>query len=335
MLTGIIWAVLAGVMLGFYALPEKYTKDFAYANTWGMFFLLNLIIVPVISCFTMINDFGGVLASVAAEPGVLVTMALASILWGVGVLLWSRAINFIGVSLGFSIFIGVVILVGSLLPFIVKGLPNEEALMYILAGLVVVLAGIIFNGRAGIIRQGGDEVEGGNKNMLMGITIAVVGGVLATGFSLANAVGGEPIKKAVVEAGNPEWMAAVAVMFVIYVSGAVFVLPYFIFRLTKRNLWGNFKTSAIMTNLGLTGTMAILNFAASVAFSYAAFTLGKAGGTVGYAIFNTTSVLVAVLSGLAAKEWLSAPNKAKRSLYMALLFMILGVLCIAVGNSFA
>ena len=42
--------------------------------------------------------------------------------------------------------------------------------------------------------------------------------------------------------------------------------------------------------------MAILNFAASVAFAYAAISLGEVGDSVGYAIFNTVSVAVALLT---------------------------------------
>ena len=34
MLIGILWALLAGLMLGLYALPAKYTKDFREENTW-------------------------------------------------------------------------------------------------------------------------------------------------------------------------------------------------------------------------------------------------------------------------------------------------------------
>ena len=53
MITGIIWAVIAGVMLGLYALPEKFTKDFSFENTWGMMFFINLIIVPLIAGFAL------------------------------------------------------------------------------------------------------------------------------------------------------------------------------------------------------------------------------------------------------------------------------------------
>lgn len=33
MIEGIIWAVFAGIVLGLYALPEKFTREFKFENT--------------------------------------------------------------------------------------------------------------------------------------------------------------------------------------------------------------------------------------------------------------------------------------------------------------
>jgi L-rhamnose-H+ transport protein len=263
-------------------------------------------------------------------------MSVAALAWGIGVMLWGKAINYIGLSLGFSIFIGTVILVGSLLPFLVDGLPPTNAFLTILAGLVVVLIGIIANGRAGMTRQKDEQeaLETSNTQTAMstGILIAVGGGLLATGFSYANAAGRPAIHAASQEMGNPEWVTAVVVMFVIYVAGALFVMPYFLYQLNKKGFWSKFKTPAFSKNLLLTSLMAILNFAASVTFAYAAYQLGKAGNTVGYAIFNTVCVAVAILTGLFTGEWLKASSKAKNFLYIGLAAMVLGVVIIALGN---
>lgn len=333
MLAGIIWAIAAGIMLGLYALPEKFTKEFEFENTWGTFFTTALFIVPLIVGFALIKEFGQVLAEIPTD--ILIKMGIASILWGVGVMFWGKAINYIGLSLGFSIFIGTVILVGSLLPFIVDGLPQTNVLITILAGILVVLLGIIANGSAGIQRQKdeGDTDSGKKSNMGLGIVIAVGGGLLATGFSYANAVGRPSILEAVVAHGNPEWMTAIAVMFVIYIAGGLFVTPFFIIELSRKKLWGKFRTAFIGRNLTMTSTMAILNFSASAVFAYAAFSLGSAGNTVGYAIFNTISVVVAIIGGLMTREWVKASAKAKTYLYLGLAALIIGVLVIAVGNS--
>lgn len=334
MIEGIIWAIFAGVTLGLYALPEKFAKDFAFENTWGMMFTINMFLVPIMAGFMLINDFGGVLAAIPTD--VLVKMAIASILWGIGVMMWGKAISHIGLSLGFSIFIGTVILVGSLLPFLVDGLPAQNQFLTILAGIAVVLIGVISNGRAGMQRQKDEGNEESVKgSMGAGISIAVVGGLLATGFSYANAVGRPIIHEACQAAGNTEWVTSVGVMFVIYVAGGIFVVPYFIAQLSTKKLWGKFSTPALGKNISMTALMGILNFAASALFAFAAFKLGSAGNTVGYAIFNTVCVAVAIISGLITGEWTRASSKSKTALYMGLAFMIGGVIIIALGNSLA
>lgn len=334
MIAGIFLAVLAGITLGLYALPEKFTKGFEFENTWGMMFTINMFVVPLIAALLLINNFGSVLSAIPAD--VLLKMAVASILWGIGVMMWGKAINHIGLSLGFSLFIGTVILVGSLLPFLVDGLPPTDQFMTILAGIFVVLIGVIFNGKAGMQRQADEGTKSTMKgSMGAGIAIAVVGGLLATGFSFANAVGRPVIHEASVAAGNPEWVTAVGVMFLIYVFGGLFVIPYFIVQLSSKKLWQKFNTPFLGKNATLTTTMAVLNFTASALFAYAAFKLGSAGNTVGYAIFNTVCVVVAIVSGLITREWVKATPKARLYLYLGLLSMVVGVLIIAVGNRMA
>ena len=151
MIEGILLAIGAGLMLGLYALPEKFTKDFKFENTWGLFFMLTMFLVPIVASVFLINDFSTVFASVPTD--ILLKMMAASFLWGIGVMMWGKAINHIGLSLGFSLFIGTVILVGSVLPFVVEGLPETNAFMIILAGILVVLFGVIFNGKAGLLRE--------------------------------------------------------------------------------------------------------------------------------------------------------------------------------------
>ncbi|PWJ58029.1 L-rhamnose-proton symport protein RhaT [Dyadobacter jejuensis] len=336
MLEGVLLAVLAGVLLGLYALPEKFTKGFKFENTWGLFFLINMLIVPFIAMAMLMNGPSEILAAVPSD--VLLKMAFASVLWGIGVMLWGKAINYIGLSLGFSLFIGTVILIGSLLPFMVEGLPPSNVFMTILVGILVVLIGVMANGKAGLLRQkdekaGQESLEG--SSMLTGIFIAVGGGVLATGFSYANAVGRPIIHHASQMAGNAEWVTALAVMCVIYVCGGIPITIYFLYQLSKNKQWTSFRTSHLGPNVLLISIMAVFNFAASILFAFAAFKLGSSGNTVGYAIFNTVCVAVAILSGIFTGEWNRAGAGAKKFLYAGLAFMIIGVVIIALGNGLA
>lgn len=340
MIEGIIWAIFAGLMLGLYALPEKFTKDFKFENTWGLFFMLTMFLVPVVASLGLIKGFGEVFGAVSAD--ILWKMAGASFLWGIGVMMWGKAINHIGLSLGFSLFIGTVILIGSILPFLVDGVPESKAFMTIMAGIVVVLLGVIANGKAGLIREA-DEVAAKDAkidnskqgSMLTGIMIAVVGGLLATGFSYANAVGRPPLHEAAQAAGNADWVTAVAVMFPIFISGGIVMAVYFGWQLSQKKAWGSFKTPHFTKNFGLILIMAIFHYAASAVFAYAAFKLGNVGNTVGYAIFNTASVATAILSGIVTGEWIQASSRAKNYLYLGLACMVVGIIIVAVGNGLA
>ena len=269
MMAGVVWALLAGVMLGLYALPEKYTKDFKYENTWGLFFILTMFVVPIIASIVLLGGFD-VFGMVDAS--IIWKMAVASVLWGTGVMMWGKAINHIGLSLGFSLFIGTVILVGSIIPFFVGGLPAMNVFATILAGLAVVLAGVVMNGKAGLVREqdekdAGKEADETKGSMLTGIIIAVVGGLLATGFSFANAVGAGPLGEAVAELGLAPWKTAVAVMFPIFISGGIIMGLYFVQQLSQKKLWGEFKTPRFAPNFFLIFIMAFFHYAASALFA--------------------------------------------------------------------
>ncbi|VGO23477.1 L-rhamnose/proton symporter RhaT [Pontiella sulfatireligans] len=331
---GVLWALLAGVMLGLYALPEKYTKDFKYENTWGLFFILTMFVVPVIASIVLLGGFD-VFGMV--DSSIIWKMAVASVLWGTGVMMWGKAINHIGLSLGFSLFIGTVILVGSVIPFFVAGLPATNVFGTIMAGLVVVLAGVVMNGKAGLAREqdekdAGKERDESKGSMLKGIIIAVVGGLLATGFSFANAVGAGPLGEAVSELGLDAWKTAVAVMFPIFISGGIVMGLYFIQQLSQKKLWGDFNTPRLIPNFFLIFIMAFFHYAASAMFAFAASKLGASGNTVGYAIFNASCVITAIMSGIVVGEWKSASSKAKGFLYAGLACMVVGIVIIAVGN---
>ena len=356
MLIGVLWALLGGLMLGLYALPGKYTKDFKFENTWGLFFMLTMFVVPLIATFTLMQGVGEVYSQVSTTT--LAIMVVSSFLWGCGVMMWGKAIHHIGVSLGFSLFIGTVIFIGSILPIVIdvsknglsEGLPPTTTLVLILLGIGVVLLGIVFNGKAGLVRERDEasqktdgeekgENEGPRKSMAAGIAIAVVGGLLATGFNVANTVGNAPNKLgvlndagdpkgimeiAITEAGNPGWMVALGLMLPIFLSGGVIMAGYFGWQLTSKKAWGSFKTPSFGRNFVLIFIMAFFHYAASAAYAFgqSRFELGP---VVVYAIFNTTCVVVAVVGGIVTREWVNASSQARKTLYAGLACMVLGV----------
>lgn len=355
MLIGIAAALLAGAMLGLYALPGKFTSDFEEENKWSLFFVLTMFAVPLVATFGLMQDVGAIYSEI--DSGILITMIVSSFLWGVGVMMWGKAIDHIGLSLGFSLFIGTVILVGSILPLGIaisegKPLPSTPALIAILTGIAIVLMGVLSNGKAGLAREAdevalrvaedlsasedsdaGDSEAAKPKSYALGIFIAVFGGLLATGFNVAFIYGAGPLGDAVKANGNPGWMTALAVMLPVFLSGGVVMTFYFLFQLSKKKAWGKFKTPAFGKNFFLILIMAVFHYAASAMYAFAADSLGANGPVVVYAIFNTTCLVVAVVSGILTGEWSKASPAARRWLNVGLACMIVGVLVLAFGQT--
>ena len=58
MIIGVLWALLAGLMLRLYALSSKHTKEFKFENASGRFFLLTMFVVPLVATFTVMKGVG-------------------------------------------------------------------------------------------------------------------------------------------------------------------------------------------------------------------------------------------------------------------------------------
>ena len=58
MLVGIAWTLFAAVLLGTFALPVKYVKNYKWENTWGSFFLFAMFVVPVGFSAIMLDGLG-------------------------------------------------------------------------------------------------------------------------------------------------------------------------------------------------------------------------------------------------------------------------------------
>ena len=112
---GIAWLTLAATFLGTFALPSKYVKDYAWENTWGAFFFIGMIIVPLAFAGLAIDGLWATYREVA--PAVIFGVVALGFLWGCGFCCWGYGLAMVGLSLGYSLTMGTMALVGSMLPF--------------------------------------------------------------------------------------------------------------------------------------------------------------------------------------------------------------------------
>lgn len=336
---GIFWALLAAVMLGFYALPSKYVKNYTVDNTWGGFWLLAMFIVPVLSTLVLVKNLGDTYSQVSS--GVFVSIILLSILWGIGNLLWGISISRIGMALGFSLLIGITTLVGSILPFLMGGMDKlgTSGGMVILAGIFVIMLGIVANGKAGLLREKHENSNSPDKKensaMKTGIIMCVVGGLCAAGFNLSYHVAdniGHIGAISQEQFGNPPWIARLAVMLPSFIGSGIATVLFFIYQLSRNKTLGNFSAKGSLNNVILLLVMAVVYCASLIIYGLGAYKLGELGTSVGFAIFQTGCIMVANLLGIFTGEWKQAGKQSKNWLYSGLGLMSLGIIVVAWGN---
>ncbi|MGM8362057.1 L-rhamnose/proton symporter RhaT [Flavobacterium sp. ARAG 55.4] len=337
MIIGFFWVLLAAIMLGFYAFPTKYIKEFDVENTWGSFWLLAMFIVPSLASIFLVN---GLINTYTQVPiSVFISVFFLSVLWGVGNLLWGISISRIGMALGFSLLIGVGTLVGSILPFFMGNIEQLKTTggLVIVVGIIIIMLGIFFNGKAGLLREA-NELTGtdiSNKNMKSGIIMCVVGGICAAGFNLAYHVAdtiGQIGEISQNQYGNSPWIARLAVMLPSFIGSGIVTVSYFVYQLRKGKSWVKFSGSSSPKNIILIVSMALIYVTSLIIYGLGAYKLGTLGTSVGFAVFQTGCIMVANLLGLFSGEWSSAGDKSKRFLFSGLSMMTIGILFIAYGN---
>ncbi len=339
-LMGIGWAMLGAVFLGTFALPSKYIKNYAWENTWGAFFLFAMFVVPVGFAALVVKDLW---AGYAGVSGTVIFGVLAlSFLWGCGFCCWGYGLARLGLSIGYSLTMGTMALVGSMVPFFLgnAAMATKVPGMIVIGGILVCILGVGINGYAGLQREKSmaaarKEQNQPPRNVPLGIFICVLAGVLSSGLNIAfhvgNNVGGIAAKSEAL--GNPAWLASLSTWTLVFLGGMISSVGYSVILLTKNRSWKGFATAGSGLNLFLALLMAVGHFACIFFYGIGGWVLGALGTSVGFAIFQSGSLLLGNGLGVFTGEWKGSSAASRRWLMIGLAVLILGIVIVSYGNA--
>ena len=344
MMIGIGWTMLGAVFLGTFALPSKYIKNYQWENTWGAFFFFGMLVVPVgFACLAV----DGLWAGYADVPGLVIFGVMAlSFLWGCGFCCWGYGLSLLGLSIGYSLTMGTMALVGSMVPFFLGNAEMALTLpgMVVIGGILVCIIGVALNGYAGLLRekslaaveaQAGVEAEK-RKNVLLGLFVCVLAGVLSSGLNIAFHIGNNVGKIAEIsetQFGNAPWLAGLSTWTLVFLGGMISSVGFSFILLCKNNTWKTFAVEGSGKNLLLVLVMAVGHFACIFFYGIGGWKLGPLGTSVGFAIFQSGSLLIGNGLGLFTGEWKGASRLSKCWLATGLATLILGIVVVSVGNA--
>ncbi|MDP3180468.1 MAG: L-rhamnose/proton symporter RhaT, partial [Bacteroidota bacterium] len=208
-LLGIIFHTLGGGASGSWYMPYKWVRKWRWEVYWITGGIFSWLIMPMLAVVLTIPDWQGILQT--TQGRIILNTYIMGLLWGIGGLTYGLAIRYLGMSLGNSVLLGITSIVGSLglpilrnIPGIAEIIPDGLSLTdlfsttggrIVLLGIVILLVGIIFSGRAGIRKDHdlGKNKEGVNSDFKLskGLMIAIVSGVLSAFFSFGIDAGKE------------------------------------------------------------------------------------------------------------------------------------------------
>ena len=315
---GIGLVLLAGVMAGDCMLPLKFNQKWRWENTWLIFSLVSLLLLPWILALSLVHHlfwtYSGLSASQLAVP------ILFGAGWGIAQVLFGISIQRLGLALAYAIVVGLGTLLGTLVPLFVqhRAQVGRALLIQVLAGIVMMLVGIALSAWAGQVREHRQEATAATSPLgqyKAAVLLALLCGILAPMLNYSFAFG-QDIAVAAVRLGNPEVRAAYAVWPIGLAGGLIPNIGYSLYLLRRNRTGALFQS--ISPDAFRAILMAILWMGAFALYGMSATFLGRFGTSIGWGLFQIFMIITATLSGVFTGEWKSAPRMARTLLFLSI-----------------
>lgn len=328
-LGGIAMILVAGVLAGNCMTPMKFSRRWKWENTWLVFSVVSLIVLPWALAFGLAGDVFAVYRSLTFSQ--LLLPAALGAGWGIAQVLFGLSIARLGLALGCAVIIGLGSLFGTLVPLFFK---NREVLgtskgALILFGLAVMVAGIVVSAKAGRERESGGARTAGS-GYAGALIMAVVCGLMAPMVNYSFAFG-QDIADRAIALGVAPTRAGYAIWPVGLFGGLIPNILYSVYLLWKNRTWSAFR-GPWAAEAGLASLMGIFWMGAMSIYGVASVYMGALGTSVGWGLFQIFNIMSANLSGILTGEWKTASKTAVRTLYAGLALLAVATVILAAGN---
>lgn len=325
---GMCLLILAGIMNASFSLPMKFVRAWAWENTWLVWSVVALLVLPCALAFGTIPGFGSVLAGAG---GVVWTVAVCGAAWGVAQVLFGLALDRIGIALTFSIVLGLSAAMGSLIPLVRLHADRlfTAAGLVSLGGIALVLLGVATSAVAGKMRDHAKHADTGKaQGVGAGLVMAITSGICASMMNVGFALGAPLATAATAHGANSLWVTD-AIWVPLMAGGAVPNILYCVYLLNRRKTSANFGHGDAARNVPLALAMGVLWFGSSVLYGIATAFLGELGPVVGWPLFMSLIVIVASVVGVWSGEWRGAGKQALRVQGLAVLVLVAAVVVLS------
>ena len=330
---GLAVVLFAGILQGTFILPMSYTRDWKWEHNWFAFSLLGMLVLNALIGFATIPVLPSIY--VATPHSTLLILSALGLGWGAGAILFGLGMDRLGMSLGYPIIMGLIAVLGGLIPFALfhpHDLFSRRGCIYLL-GTILAIAGIIVCSSAAARRdrERSSSASTAPASLLTGLLIAVSAGVLSSlpnlGISMSATLtnAGASLGIPPARAGNAVWVLFFGMGFI--VNGA-----YCLWQMLRQAQLGALVRHATPRNASLIFCMAAMWIGSFYVYGLGTSLLGPTGAILAWPLFICVSILVGNFWGIRAGEWASSTLSARRTLRAGMAILLLSVIVIALVN---
>lgn len=351
---GVFLHFLGGFASGSFYIPFKRVKGWNWETFWIIGGLFSWLIVPPLAAAITVPDFFVIISTTENNiKGIVFTFG---VLWGIGGLTYGLGVRYLGVSLGSSIILGLCMVFGSIIPaiyydfFPVNGKDSFQDLytskwgITVLVGLLICILGIIFCGRAGVLKE--KEISSKNNasdkieyKFSLGLIVSIISGILSACFNFGLEAG-----QSMSIIANDAWKIAHPnqgdflfrnnVIYVVLLWGGLVTNFFWCMILNYRNeSFSNYysKSFPLAKNYFWSAIAGITWFLQFFFYGMGESKLGN--GPSSWILHMAFIILIANFWGIILNEWKHVNKKTKNTMIIGISFIICSVLIVGYGNS--
>jgi L-rhamnose-H+ transport protein len=325
--SGIAILVVAGVTNASFTMPMKYARKWSWENTWLVWTVFALVLLPVTAALITIPNLLTVYRS--ATPEIILEVCGFGAGWGVAQVFFGLAVDMIGITLAFSIVLGTSAAVGSLIPMLSlhREHLNSAAGYAVLGAIAFILLGVTLCAVAGAIRERAtSQPASSQKRTSQGLSLAILCGLCASLMNFGIAFG-TPLVQLARSFGADRLNAINAVWLPLLLAGSVPNVLYCIWLLKRNRSLDKYRVGR--SHWVLAAIMAFFWFGSTLLYGLAAGELGAWGPVLGWPLFMSLIVLTATTLGVATGEWKNSGLVPLRIQWTGVAVLVLAIFILA------
>lgn len=329
-ISGISFVVLAGFLQGTFILPMTYTRKWEWAHNWFVFSLLGMLLVNWLIASLSIENLTGIVGSI--PTGILSLVLFFGLCWGIGAILFGKAMDMLGMALGYPVIMGINAAAGTIIPALIFS-PDvflQRKGVLIMLGSAITIIGIIVCTKASTLKSNNDTLSKSQKTA-SGLVLAIIAGFTSCLPNIGAAFSTE-ITDIAINSGVKPVLAGNVVWALFFTTGSLANMIYCLYLIKKQKSAKQLRNEFGLKNWLLILSMSLMWIGSFYLYGFGSSSLGSLGLIVGWPLLVSLSIIIGNLWGLYRGEWKNATAESQRKLKIGLIWLVVSVIIIGLSN---